>query len=561
MTEIICETNGEWTIETEYILRNDTETKKRLVKCKVLDDNNKWINAYDVWMSSLSQELRHGIDFRPDQRDKTDDNMMNTFFGFKADIDGQHKFIDKCDPTKINHILDLALNLCGNNNDQYEYLLDWLAFPLQEGKKTAVALLVKGLPGCGKGMFFNELMGKRIYGNGLFTELSGGKQLFGNFNDETTNKMLVMCDEIVKFSKNQADMLKNCITEDTKIWNRKMRDSIVVQDFTNFVLTCNHFPDGLIEPGDRRYFVLEANATIAQNHEYFTKVMKQIEDDGHIHFYQFLLERDIKVFKLGEAPPQTDIKFRLRAEAIDPVWRYLRSVCEKDELPVCIPNAIFYDRVKDFCDKERIKPKWKDKSGLLKVMREGLPNMVYDKPVCVQKSDGTWTTTRCITFPDRAEYQVLLATHKLWIEDDEYGEAMLDEEMEKLIITKPKPAPARSTGGKEKHKCICDECGIRDFTGIRYRSITTDNVDLCTGCFKKQGDVFKRCQPFIDFTSPAPEHEILQRSMGARTLFLQQQMAAAQAEHDMAAAVVAENERMRAENERKAYFGIKGYDY
>lgn len=76
MTEIICETNGEWTIETEYILRNDTETKKRLVKCKVLDDNNKWINAYDVWMSSLSQELRHGIDFRPDQRDKTDDNMM-----------------------------------------------------------------------------------------------------------------------------------------------------------------------------------------------------------------------------------------------------------------------------------------------------------------------------------------------------------------------------------------------------------------------------------------------------------------------------------------------------
>ena len=49
MTEIICETNGEWTIETEYILRNDTETKKRLVKCKVLDDNNKWINAYDVY--------------------------------------------------------------------------------------------------------------------------------------------------------------------------------------------------------------------------------------------------------------------------------------------------------------------------------------------------------------------------------------------------------------------------------------------------------------------------------------------------------------------------------
>lgn len=115
VAEIICETNGEWTIETEYILRNDTETKKRLVKCKVLDDNNKWINAYDVWMSSLSQELRHGIDFRPDQRDKTDDNMMNTFFGFKADIDGQHKFIDTCDLTKINHILDLALNLCGNN--------------------------------------------------------------------------------------------------------------------------------------------------------------------------------------------------------------------------------------------------------------------------------------------------------------------------------------------------------------------------------------------------------------------------------------------------------------
>ena len=60
MTEIICETNGEWTIETEYILRNDTETKKRLVKCKVLDDNNKWINP-----KKSGQSLVASLQIRP----------------------------------------------------------------------------------------------------------------------------------------------------------------------------------------------------------------------------------------------------------------------------------------------------------------------------------------------------------------------------------------------------------------------------------------------------------------------------------------------------------------
>ena len=158
VAEIVSESNGEWCIDIEYILRSDTETRKRMLKCKIADDNGKAVNIFDIWTSSLHQELRHGIEFRPDQREKTDKNMMNSFFGFKGDIDSQHKFIEDADTSKISKILDLAMKLCGNNKEHYEYLLDWLAYPLQEGKKTGVAILVKGLPGCGKGIFFNELM-------------------------------------------------------------------------------------------------------------------------------------------------------------------------------------------------------------------------------------------------------------------------------------------------------------------------------------------------------------------------------------------------------------------
>ena len=58
----------------------------------------------------------------------------------------------------INHIL---LHFCGGQDALADYLFNWMAFPLQRlGIKTGVAVVVKGLPGTGKGLIFNVLMGK-----------------------------------------------------------------------------------------------------------------------------------------------------------------------------------------------------------------------------------------------------------------------------------------------------------------------------------------------------------------------------------------------------------------
>lgn len=91
----------------------------------------------------------------------------------------------------LQHIL---VHFCGGEDDLADYLLNWLAFPLQRlGEKTGVAVVVKGLPGTGKGLIFNRLVAA-IYGE-HYAQCKDIQDLVGNFNAATAKKMFVNLDE------------------------------------------------------------------------------------------------------------------------------------------------------------------------------------------------------------------------------------------------------------------------------------------------------------------------------------------------------------------------------
>jgi hypothetical protein len=440
--EIFTRDNGGDPIPVGYELRSDTETKKRMAKCK-MKKGKKTISCYDVWAEHPDQLLYHGIEFCP-VLELQNDMLMNSFFGFKADIACQHKLIDSADMSKCQKILDLAFQLAGKDKANYEYLLDWLAYPLQSGRKTGVAVLVKGPHGCGKGNFFGRLMGQQIYGadarmkgSGLFVQLDGGKQLFKDFNSESTNKMFVLCDEVVKMTREQCDRLKSMITENTRLMTLKGKDTEEVQDFSNYVFTCNHLPDGLLEPGDRRYFVLNASADHAQDADYHSAVMQEIQGDGALHFYQFLISREISAFKFGEAPPQTEMKEKLRAQGIDPVWRYVRALIDDGRLPMRIPRSLFHEKVVSFCKREGYDPTWKTSTELKKVCEEAFPDIRFDHPTMCKMEDGKAQTVRCIHFPEAQKMKERLIAAKLWIREEELDDEVVVDmlQLERMVIT------------------------------------------------------------------------------------------------------------------------------
>jgi len=54
----------------------------------------------------------------------------------------------------------------------------------------------------------------------------------------------------------------------------------------------------------------------------------------------------------------------------------------------------------------------------------------------------------------------------------------------------------------------CDQCGIHQFHPPRYKSISTEDIDLCQGCFGNQGVEAQRCQPYIQILEVMPNEQV-----------------------------------------------------
>ena len=108
---------------------------------------------------------------------------------------------------------------------------------MQRGIRELV-LYLQGPPGTGKSLLVDRLIGKRIYGGGLYKQVHNTDDLLGKFNAATADKLLVNVDEAA-FGRSikQACRLKGIITEPTTQMERKGKDSNTIPSYLNLVIT------------------------------------------------------------------------------------------------------------------------------------------------------------------------------------------------------------------------------------------------------------------------------------------------------------------------------------
>ena len=112
-------------------------------------------------------------------------------------------------------MLTFAKALAG---EHLEYFLDWLAYHIQTGEKTKVALVVLGAPGCGKSTF---LISWWIRSMAVFLQLDWLRLMLevNNWRGSTStsrSSVLLGIDEPTKFSVSLQQEFKNYITGDTQ---------------------------------------------------------------------------------------------------------------------------------------------------------------------------------------------------------------------------------------------------------------------------------------------------------------------------------------------------------
>ncbi|CAL8465956.1 g5492 [Coccomyxa elongata] len=121
--------------------------------------------AFQVWKESSARREVRKYQWELKQ-DNCAPDKFNLFTGKlpMSHVD-QEDMVTEEDLAYIQPILQhIRLHFCNGEDELADYLLNWLAFPLQHlGQKTGVAVVIKGLPGTGKGLIINHLM-SAIYG-------------------------------------------------------------------------------------------------------------------------------------------------------------------------------------------------------------------------------------------------------------------------------------------------------------------------------------------------------------------------------------------------------------
>lgn len=310
-----------WDNEKEVILGYDA-----LALARGTDLASRW----------LAHPMHREIDFDKlvfDPTQKVDlSTHVNMFKGFPLR--------PKADEGKAELVLDLLWSLCSsepNGAEVYEWVLRWLAFPLQHpGAKMQTAMLFFGeKQGTGKSLFFEGIV-RPMYGAHGAT--GGQHQLEASYTMWRSQKLFVLFEEILSRQDKYSyfGLIKHMITgRDTAI-SQKFRDDRVEANHLNCVLLSNEFQAVPLEPEDRRFLVVDVKTPL--DPALLAKIKPLVDAGPSLSeaFYAFLLAYPLGNFDAHAKPLMTASKQRV----IDfgrPDWEsfYLAWAADALDVPYC----------------------------------------------------------------------------------------------------------------------------------------------------------------------------------------------------------------------------------
>ncbi len=185
-------------------------------------------------------------------------------------------------------IVQLAQHLCDYRLEVFEWLMNWLAYPLQHvGTKMDTAVLMHGsVHGTGKSMFFEVVM-KQMYGRYGIT--LGQDQLESQYTGSRSAKLFLLFEEVISSKQrySQTGKLKHMITGLTQVIEKKFMNAWEESNHANCVFLSNAIQPLHIEAYDRRFQVIWP--LLQAEPELYSQVNYEVANGGLEQFLALLL--------------------------------------------------------------------------------------------------------------------------------------------------------------------------------------------------------------------------------------------------------------------------------
>ena len=202
-------------------------------------------------------------------------------------------------------ILDLLEHLCDQDEEIYSWLLDWIAYPLQNlGAKMPTAVIMHGDEGSGKNLFWECVAS--LYGE--YATVVGQDQLEDKFNDWLSKRLFIIGDEVLSRQemRHLKGKLKAMISGKTIQINTKMMPVRSEANHVNIVFLSNELQPNALDASDRRYLVVWTPPK--KDRAFYQAVADCMANGGREAFLHFLLQRDLSAFDPYAPPPRTKAK-------------------------------------------------------------------------------------------------------------------------------------------------------------------------------------------------------------------------------------------------------------
>ena len=173
---------GNWALQYCTQIAWDTETRKPY---SIAGLRNQFGNdEVKMWLSSDKRRCVHEEQIVFDPSCKAGPQCINLYGGFDmVPIKGV------CQP-----IIELLYHLVDKDEDVRDWILDWIAYPLQNpGAKMPTSIIMHGDEGSGKNLFWEIV--RDIYGE--YGTIVGQDQLEDKFNDWLSRQLFIIGDEVL----------------------------------------------------------------------------------------------------------------------------------------------------------------------------------------------------------------------------------------------------------------------------------------------------------------------------------------------------------------------------
>jgi len=187
----------------------------------------------------------------------------------------------------------LRTNIASGDEEIFRWLWTWFANLVQRPRdRPGTALVLRGRMGTGKTKV-GEVIGSLFEAH--YCLVDDPRYLVGQFNAHMESSLLLQVDEGFWAGDKRAEgRLKGLVTSTKQMMERKGADSVEISNYVRLIFTSNEswvIPAGVDE---RRFCVLDVAPHVAQNHDYFAEMDRQLKNGGREALFADLLAYDLK---------------------------------------------------------------------------------------------------------------------------------------------------------------------------------------------------------------------------------------------------------------------------